>query len=504
MAIFLGLDVGTQGVKALLLDPSAGVVAKTSAPLTTLPDLPIGWSEQRPEDWIDAIRQACGRLRDAAPGAMSRVVAVGVSGQQHGLVALDEADRVLRPAMLWNDVRCARECAEILDAVGGPSRAFELAGLASLPPGFTAGKLRWVWRHEPKTFAKMRRVLLPHDFVNLWLSGTAVCENGDASGTGWLDVRTRRFSPALCDATAPGTMELLPPLAAPGDVIGTVRAEVARELGIGEGTAVSHGAGDNMAAAIGAGATGAGLAVLSLGTSGTVFAHADAPVCDPDGEIAPFCGSGGGWLPLGCTMNATVATEAARSLLGLDIDGFEERVSRVPAGAEGVLCLPFLTGERSPDLPDATGALLGLTPRNLAPENVARAAMEGATFALCRLLDRLRGLDVPIDELRLTGGGSNSPTWCRVVAAVSGVRVRNGVEPDSAALGAAVLAAWAWRRDRGEGDLGVATCRDALALDSRLQDVVADESSGDVYARRRSAWQRAVDALSPAFPDLRP
>ncbi|MGA1607111.1 MAG: xylulokinase [Planctomycetota bacterium] len=498
MPTLLGLDVGTQGLKAVLFEPGRGVVAKASVPLRTLGGLPPGYSEQHPADWLAAAREALGRLR-AEPG-FADVCAIGVSGQQHGLVALDAAGDVLRPAILWNDVRCAVECREILDAVGGTAAAHRDFGLAALPPGFTAGKLRWVFRHEPAVFAQTKRVLLPHDYLNLWLTGRAAAEAGDASGTGWLDVRNRRYAEPLVGATAPGTADLLAPLLAPGEACGTLRPELAAELGLDKGVLVAAGAGAHKAAALGAGAVAPGIAVLSLGTSGTVFAHADAPVCDPDGEIAPFCDSAGGWLPLGCTMNATVATEAVRSLSGMELDAFEAAVAGVAPGADGVLCVPFFTGERSPDLPTATGSFLGLRPNTMTQAHLARAAMEGATLALGRLLDRLRALDVRIDELRLTGGGSHSPTWQRIVAAVGGVPVRAGVDADAAAVGAAVQALWTWRRDQGEANLTIQACRDELHLDRNLADVEATQEDRDRYAEVRAAYDRTVDALIPTYP----
>lgn len=502
MAIHLGLDVGTQGVKAVLLDPERGIVGRAAAALATIPDLPHGHSEQHPEDWRRAIVRACHDLRERCAPHYARVASLGVSGQQHGLVLLDADHAVVRPAMLWNDVRCAAECAEIVAAVGGAERLFELTGLGGLPPGFTAGKLRWLLRHEPDLFGRVARVLLPHDWVNLWLTGRAATEAGDASGTGWLDVRGRRWSHELCDATAPGTRGLLPELLAPGAPVGDLRPAVALELGLPPGVLVAHGAGDNMAAAIGAGATGAGVAVASLGTSGTVFVRVDEPVCDRHGEIAPFCDSTGAWLPLGCTMNATVATEAMRECLGADLSRFEALVAEAPAGADGVLCLPFLTGERSPDLPAGTGALLGLTPRNLHPANLARAAMEGVTFGLCRLLDRLQALDVEVRELRLTGGGSNSRTWRAVMASASGVPVRTGIDADAAALGAAILGGWTHAREHGEPQLTIGAFRSRLGLGEELAEVAVDPAAAEVYARRRVAWRAAVEALATVFPRL--
>ena len=503
MTTFLGIDVGTQGLKTLLLEPGRGVIASASRPLATIAGLPDGYSEQHPHDWLEALRGALGDLRARSGREFERVVALAVSGQQHGLVVLDRDDRVLRPAMLWNDVRCATECGEILAALGGAAGSFAHTGLAALPPGFTAGKLRWLFRRERATFDRVAQVFLPHDYVNWWLTGERVAEAGDASGTGLLDVRARRYDDAACAATAPGAMELLAPLRDAGTPCGLLRDAVADELGLPRRALVALGGGDNMMAAIGAGAVEDGVAVMSLGTSGTVFASSPRPICDPTGELAPFCDSTGGWLPLGCTMNATVATETARALFGHDLAAFEHTVSACVDGADGVLCLPFFTGERSPDLPAATGAFLGLTPRNSTPRHLLRAAMEGATYALVRLLDRLRSLGLPLRELRLTGGGSRSATWCRLVAVTSGVPTRTGVHADAAAVGAAVQAAWTHERARGRTELSIAACRQRLAPDVALELLEPDAAAALVHAAHRVRWQAAVDALAPVFETLR-
>ncbi|MBK8978532.1 MAG: xylulokinase [Planctomycetes bacterium] len=500
---YLGIDVGTQGLKAALLEPGAGVVARAAVPLECATGLPPGHSEQHPDDWLAALRKAAASLRAEAPEAWQRTAGLAVSGQQHGLVALDAEDRVVRPALLWNDVRAAAECAALLDEVGGPAALFARLGLGGLPPGFTAGKVRWLRDHEPESWSRTARVLLPHDYVNLWLTGRFATEAGDASGTAWLDVRRRSYDLDFAELIAPGLADCLPELVAADAPLGALRAAAATELGLPTGLPVAPGGGDNMLTAFGAGALREGVAVVSLGTSGTVFCRADAPVCDPAGELAPFCDSAGGWLPLGCTQNATVATEAARRLGGLGLAAFERALQQTSPGADGVLCLPFHTGERSPDLPAATAAFLGLTPTNQTVENLARASAEGATYALGRLLDRLRELGPPLRELRVTGGGSHSPAWCRIVADVAGVPVSTGVDADAAALGAAVQAVWVARRAAGERDLDAAACRDELALDEQLRAIDPDPDATAVHAQRRRVWLAAAETLRPLFPALR-
>ncbi|MGE0143562.1 MAG: xylulokinase [Planctomycetota bacterium] len=497
MTTTLGLDVGTSGVKAVLLTAAQGVAASAQAPLQVLDGLPVGYSEQHPADWLHAIRVSLASLRDQVPAEFAAIEAVGVSGQQHGLVALDAAEEVLRPAILWNDVRCAAECAEIVASLGGPAGMFEATGLAALPPGFTAGKVRWLWRHEPHLFARLARVMLPHDFVNHWLTGERFTETGDASGTGWLDVRSRTIHEGALAAVAPDLQDKLPWLLAAGSPGGTVRASLAEELGLSRRVVVAAGGGDNMMAAIGAGAVRDGVAVLSLGTSGTIFARSGAPVCDPSGEIAPFCDSAGAWLPLGCTMNATVATEVARKLFGMPLPDFERAVADAKPGSNGVRCIPFFTGERSPDLPTASGSWFGLRPGNTSAATLARAAMEGATFALARLGDRLGALGLPLKELRVTGGGSRSATWLAVVANSFGLPVATGVHPDAAAVGAAVQASWTLRRAHGESDLTIAAARDVFGLDRELVHTRADDSSIAQHAELRRDWEDLLARLIP-------
>lgn len=500
MAVYLGIDVGTQSLKALLFDPERGILGVTGVSLRCREGLPPGHSEQDPEDWIAALRRAVPEVLDRAGVAAAEVIAMGVSGQQHGLVLLDADGRVVRPAKLWNDVSAAAQC-EAVRAELGAQRLFDRTGNL-LPPGFTGGKIRWIHEREPEHWERTRRILLPHDYVNAWLTGHAFCEPADASGTGYFDVRSRRFVPEVMELLAPGIAPRLPKLLEPGEVGGTLREEAAAALGLQPGTLVSTGGGDNMMAAIGAGAVEPGIVVLSLGTSGTVFGVAESPICDPQGEIAAFCDATGHWLPLGCTMNATVSTELTRQALGLTLQQFEELATATSPGAEGVLCLPFFTGERSPDLPAASGAFLGLRPDNFDAGCLARAAMEGATFALARLLDRLVELGLTVRELRLTGGGSRSPLWRRILASACDQPVSTGVEPEAAALGAAIHALWTHRRTSEPG-LSAAACVAELGLHEELETVAPEPEWTATYRARRMVYEQAVAALAPVWEPLR-
>jgi xylulokinase len=312
-----------------------------------------------------------------------------------------------------------------------------------VPAGFTASKILWLKRHEPEHFARLAHVLLPHDWVNYRLTGELAMEAGDASGTALFDPAVRGFDARACYAIDPGLAARLPRLVPPHEPVGRVTSECARELGLPAGIPVSPGGGDNMCAAIGAGATRPGVAVLSLGTSATVFAYSRTVVLDPAGLIAPFCDSSGGYLPLLCVMNATgVLHEVARMFPGEDLASLTAAAERLAPGADGLLLLPYLQGERVPDLPEATGTLLGMRAGLLTPGHLFRAALEGVSLNLAWGVERMRALGLAIDQVRLVGGGARNGLWARILADALDARVTRLEESESAALGAALQAGW--------------------------------------------------------------
>jgi len=470
--LVLGLDVGTQGTKALLLDAERRVVvARATRTYGLIEHLPPGAAEQHPETWW---RAAVECVRELATRAAPRTIrALGVSGQQHGFVALDREERVLRPAKLWCDTSTAPEARELSRRLGRP-----------VPTGFTASKILWLKRHEPAHFARLAHVLLPHDYLNLRLTGERCTEAGDASGTGYFDPRARRFDPSACAAVDERLQALLPALRAADEPAGRLTVAAARELGLEPGLLVAPGGGDNMCAAIGAGATRPGIFVLSLGTSATIFSYSERPVIDPQGLIAPFCDSTGGWLPLLCVMNATGVlheVQAAFHATGHDLEALTRAAERVPPGSDGLLFLPYLQGERVPDLPEATGVLLGLRPALLEPARLFRAALEGTSLNLAWGVERLRGLGLALDGLRLVGGGAKNSLWASILADVLGVRAQRLAESESAALGAALQAAWIVRREAG----------DSLSIDALAQGVVALDGEPIDPDPQRSAFYRA-------------
>jgi xylulokinase len=437
--IALGIDCGTQSLKTVALDGATGeILASAARPCELIAGLPPGHLEQDPETWWQALQETVGEVLGRLGPRRSEVAALGVSGQQHGFVPLDAAHRVIRPAKLWCDTSTAPQCDEIREKLGGRGAVIALAGNDILP-GFTAPKILWLKQHEPAHFARLAHVALPHDFLNLRLTGSLRMEYGDASGTALLDVRRRVWSDELCAAIDPGLRDRLPDVGSSRQPAGRLRDEWRRAWGLGE-VIVSAGGGDNMMAAVGTGNVREGTVTASLGTSGTIFACAAQPVVDPRGEIAAFCDSNDQWLPLLCTMNVTVATELFRGLFGWDHARMDGEIAAVAPGAGGLLFLPYLQGERTPDLPDGCGVLHGMNPANTTPAHMARAVMEGVTLGMAYGLRRLRQLGVRVGEIRLTGGGSRSPVWRRICADVFGCPVVTLRSAEGAALGAALQA----------------------------------------------------------------
>jgi xylulokinase len=440
MSLYLGIDSGTQSTKAIALDLETGrVVAEARAPHTLIPGLPAGHMEQRPQEWTAALDTVITEV--AAKVDRSRVRGIGVSGQQHGFVPLDAAGAVIRPAKLWCDTSTTKECELLTKKLGGTAAVIRTAGLPFLP-GYTAPKILWLKRHEPANFRRLRHVLLPHDYLNYHLTGNYFMEHGDASGTALMDVRKRTWSAKVLAALDKNLADWLPPLSASHEAAGTLRPELARKYGLSPDVVVSAGGGDNMMGAIGTGNVAPGVVSASFGTSGTIYAYSRSPVVDPRGEIAAFCSSTGGWLPLLCTMNVTLVTEQFRTLFGWDHAALEQAVAGTPAGAGGLNLLPYFNGERTPNLPRGTGVLAGLGGATLTRGHLARAAMEGVTLNMNYGLRRLAALGVKAREIRVTGGGARSAGWRQIMADIFGVPVVAMVEDEGAALGGALQAAW--------------------------------------------------------------
>jgi len=441
--LYLGIDSGTQSTKTVVLDLATGeIVAHASQAYDLISGLPAGHLEQHPEDWFAATKATVAACLAKLGDRRSEVRGIGVSGQQHGLVVLDENDAVIRPAKLWCDTSTTDQCAQFEAAFGGTAGLIAKAGNTMLP-GYTIPKLLWLKQNEPDHFRRTRTILLPHDYLNFRLTGVKRMEYGDASGMGILDIRTREWDRDLTAFVDLSVDAMLPELGSSNSVHGTILPELASEWGLSHDVIVSSGGGDNMMGAIGTGNLGGGVVTASFGTSGTLYACSESPIIDPAGEVAAFCDSTDRWLPLVCTMNVTVVTEQVRSWFGWDLAELERQVASVPAGTEGVSFLPYLNGERTPNLPKGSGVLHGLGSTSASPAHLARAAMEGATLGLGYGLRRFAELGLSPSEIRLTGGGSKSALWRQISADVFGVPVVALATAEGAGLGGAIQAAHA-------------------------------------------------------------
>jgi xylulokinase len=492
MALTIGIDSGTQSTKAIIWDRESGkVVAQASAPHGMIADLGPGHMEQHPADWVDALETVLDRV--LATVDRSQVIGIGISGQQHGFVPLDGEGAVIRPAKLWCDTSTTAECGELHEALGGESAAIEKIGNRVLP-GFTAPKILWLKKNEPDNYARLRHVLLPHDYLNFHLTGRYFMEYGDASGTALMDVRDRAWSTEMLEAIDPNLVDWLPPIRPSHEPAGHLSAAMAKRLGLSTEVVVSAGGGDNMMGAIGTGNVSPGVVTASFGTSGTIYAYSRDPVVDPRGEIAAFCDSTDGFLPLLCTMNVTSVTESVRALFNLDHEALSAAVRDAPAGAKGLMLLPYLEGERTPSVPDGSGVFFGLSGASFNSSCIARAAMEGVTMGMNFGMRRLKELGIEASEVRLTGGGARNPVWRQIIADVFGVNVVAMVEDEGAALGGALQAAWCSDQLEGRTKSIADICAGVVEVDDATR-CRPDPERHAFY----SQWQDLQDDLSGAM-----
>jgi len=468
----VGLDVGTTGVKALALSPEGDVLARVEESYELSTPHP-GWAEQDPEDWWRAAERALAALG-------GQPAAIGLSGQMHGLVVLDDRDRVLRPAILWNDQRTEAECVEIEERVG-LARLIQLTGNRALT-GFTAPKLLWLRRHEPTTYAQVAHVLLPKDYVRLRLTGEHVIDVADASGTLLFDVARRRWSQEMLEALQLDPAWLPRALESP-EVSGETVA----------GIPVAAGAGDQAAAALGVGVDRPGPVSVVLGTSGVVFAALPAFAADPQARVHAFCHAvPGGWHAMGVMLSAGGSLRWLRDVLG-PRGGYDELTAAAeewPAGTEGLSFLPYLSGERTPHAdPHARAAYAGLTLRHHRGALV-RAVLEGVAYGLRDSLELLRELGVDPRDGRVSGGGARSDLWLRILASVLRLPIRRTAADEGSAFGAALLGGVAAGvfRDVHEA---VATC---VRL---LEPVDPDPQWVDAYEHGYRRFQLLYPALRP-------
>jgi xylulokinase len=420
-----GVDSSTQSTKVVVCDASSGEIIRSGR--APHPD----GSEVHPDRWWEAFLQA------TDGGLLDGISAIAVAGQQHGMCALDDVGAVVRDALLWNDARSAQASRDLVAELGGPAAWVERTGLVPVP-SFTVTKARWLAEHEPENAARVAQIVLPH----AWLTGQIlkqgnafrhyVTDRGDASGTGYYAAADGTYLPDIV-TLAFGRMFATPKVLGPGERAGRTDT----------GVTVGPGTGDNAAAALGLGLR-PGDVVVSLGTSGAVFADHRSPVRDPSGAVASFASATGGHLPLMCTLNAARVLTAATQMLETDLTGLDRLALAASWGAEGLSLLPYLDGERTPNLPEATGTLGGLTRANATPQNIARAAVEGMLANLVAGVDDLRQLGIPVERVLLIGGASASASVRAIAPGLFGLPVAIPAPGEYVALGAARQAAWAF------------------------------------------------------------
>ena len=485
-ATYLGLDLGTSGVKALLVDQAQRVIGSHTAPLATSRPAP-GHSEQNPEDWWEATQSALASLASAHPEAMAQVASIGLSGQMHGAVLLDSSGEVLRPAILWNDVRATAECAELERA------APDMRTITGNPamPGFTAPKLLWVTRHEPEIFRRIAHVVLPKAWLRYRMTGALVEDMSDASGTLWLDVGKRDWSDAMLAASGL-TRAQMPRLVEGNTPAGALRAELAAKFGMRGVPVVAGGAGDNAAGAVGLGAIRPGSAFISLGTSGVMWLTTDRFLPNPDDAVHAFCHTiPDTWHQMGVTLSAAASLAWWTGVAGLPEATLLDELDPVPERPSEALFLPYLAGERTPHNDGAIrGAFAGLT-LETGRAAMTQAVLEGVAFSMRDCLDGLTRAGGTIESADVIGGGSRSRTWIVILASVLGLRLNRLAHGEhGAAFGAARLAR-----------LAVTGEDAALVCDppERVETIAPDPALASAYAASLARYRALYPALKGAM-----
>ncbi|HLX62014.1 MAG TPA: xylulokinase [Planctomycetota bacterium] len=507
MAYYVGIDIGTSGTRAIVIDEAGKLQGTGTAAHTCQAPHPL-WSEQSPLEWWEAVKTAVPAAVAAANVKPDDIKGVGLSGQMHGLVLLDKKHDVLRPAILWNDQRTADECVQITERAGGRAKLLDLVSNPALT-GFTAPKILWVRNNEPELYAHAVKALLPKDYIRFKLSGEFATEVSDASGTLLLDVNKRQWSMELLSkleidaALLPECFESTVPSA-------QVSAASSEALGgaLKAGTPIVGGAGDCAAGAVGAGIVKSGVANISIGTSGVVFVHADEPKTDPLGRAHTFCHAvPGKWHNMGVTLSAGGSLQWFKNTLGhpeaavaklTEGDAYDIlvlEVQTVQAGCEGLCFLPYLTGERTPHAdPFATGCFIGITPRTT-KGHLARAVIEGVCYSLRECVEIFRGMNIPVSEARVTGGGSKNPFWSQTLADMFGQNTCSLVAAEGAAYGVALLAA--------VGTGAYASVEEACAAAvNTCREMTPNPSHAAAYERYYPVWTDLYAALRSSFARL--
>ena len=495
MKLFLGIDVSTTGAKALLIGDQGNVVTSATTPLALSTPRPL-WAEQDPAEWWQAVITSTRAALSQANVTGADVAAIGLTGQMHGLVLLDEAGEVLRPAILWNDQRCGAECDEIRARLG-KERLIQITGNDALT-GFTAPKILWVQKHEPEVIARARHILLPKDFVRYKLTDQLAMDKADGSGTMLFDLKARDWSTEVLQ-TLDIPAEWLPRTYEGPEVTGRVSSQAADLTGLNQGTPVMAGGGDQAAGAVGVGAVQPGIISLVMGTSGVVFATTESPLIEPEGRLHAFChAEPARWHLMGVMLSAAGSLQWHRDALAprMSFDDLVEEASQVSPGSEGLLFLPYLSGERTP-YPDplARGAWVGLTVRHKRG-HLTRAVLEGVAFGLKDSFGLIKSAGLGhIEQVRVSGGGAKSLLWRQILADVLGVELVTVNTTEGAAYGAALLAGV------GEGAWPTveAACRSSINVSGR---VTPDEQRGHTYDQLYKHYRALYPALRATFHGL--
>lgn len=505
MPAFLGIDIGTSGTKTLAIKDDGTILASATVEYPLYSPKP-GWSEQEPVDWWQASVKSVKKVLKAAGLKPADVGGIGLSGQMHGSVFLDKSGNVIRPALLWNDQRTAAECAEIEQRAGGRRRLIRMVANPALT-GFTAPKILWLRNHEKKNFDRTVQILLPKDYVRYRLTGEFATEVSDASGTLLLDVVKRSWSKSLLSKLDLDP-ELLPKVYESEDVTGVLSKQAAKAMGLNAGTPVVGGGGDQAASAIGNGIVKKGVVSATMGTSGVVFAHSDEVQVDPEGRLHTFCHAvRGKWHVMGCVLSAGGSLQWFRNQLCQQemaaakkkkIDPYElitEQAAAAPTGSEGLFFLPYLTGERTPHAdPHARGSWVGLSLRH-GKAHLARSVMEGATYAMRDSLEIAKAMDIPVKEIRLSGGGARSEFWRQMQADIYGQQVVTINAEEGPAYGVALLAA----AGTGAYKNVVEACRATITVVSRTKP---QPGAKRVYNKAYPVYQKLYQSLKSDFETI--
>lgn len=489
MAFYIGIDLGTSAMKLLLMDEMGDIknVVTKEYPL----EFPRpGWSQQNPEDWKKALLEGVPELLAGFEG--SQVAGIGCGGQMHGLVVLDENDNVIRPAILWNDGRTAKQVAYLNDGIGKEKLSAWTANIAFA--GFTAPKILWVRENEPKNFARIAKIMLPKDYINYILTGVHACDYSDASGMLLLDVEKKCWSREMLDICGISESQM-PKLFESYACIGSVKPEIAEKLGISSNTKVAAGAGDNAAAAVGTGVVGEGGCNISLGTSGTVFISSKTFGVDPNNALHAFAHADGGWHLMGCMLSAASCNKWLCEDILHTADYASEQAKIGQLGENHVFFLPYLMGERSPiNDTNARGTFIGMT-MDTSRADLVQAVLEGVAFAIRDSVEVARSLGIEINKSKICGGGAKSPLWRRIFANVLGCELEIPVSEQGPGMGGAMLAMVAC----GEYP-DVATCCEKMV--SVAETVKPEPELTAKYEARYQQFKKIYPACKQLFAEL--